>query len=243
MDGRRIKALLLDLDDTLLINDMEAFIPHYFRALYAYFEPLCPPGIFIEALQAGTRAMFRNEGNNGTNEAVFERVFYSYAELDPEVLGPRFERFYREEFDKLGVHTAPDPCARSLVALAFAQGYQVAIATQPLFPRVAIEARLRWAGVGVDEFAYDFISSYEEMMACKPHPRFFQTILDALGRQPEECLMVGDSPTADMAAGQFGLRTFWVNRQGLRPPAGMHCDAQGELSDLITLLKGKFDAL
>ena len=41
-------------------------------------------------------------------------------------------------------------CARRLQA----DGLQVAIATQPMFPRAAILARLRWADVPFDEFPY-----------------------------------------------------------------------------------------
>ena len=244
MPKRGIRALLLDLDDTLLINDMEAFAPHYYRALLAHFEGACPPGLFVEALQAGMRAMFRNDGVGGTNEDVFAQVFFSKIDVPREELLPRFERFYAQAFDGLSVHTEADPEARRLVTRAAANGYQLAIATQPVFPRQAILARLRWARVPADEFAYDFISSYERLAACKPHPLFFQTIMDALGREPEECLMVGDSPSADMPARRLGLRTFWVNRTGSRAPFRMRCSAKGSLGDLVSLIEsGKIDAL
>ena len=244
MPERGIRTLLLDLDDTLLINDMETFTPHYYRALLAYFQGACPPGLFIEALQAGTRAMFRNDAATGTNEAVFAQVFFSKIDVPKEELSSRFERFYAEAFDALSVHTEADPDARRLVTRALNDGYQLAIATQPVFPRQAILARLRWARVPAEEFAYDFISSYERLGACKPHPLYFQTILDALGRKPEECLMVGDSPGADMPAYRLGMRTFWVNRAGVNPPFGMRCSAQGTLGDLLALIEtGGIDAL
>ena len=131
---------------------------------------------------------------------------------------PLFDDFYRREFETLESLTVPDPDARTLVELLFARGYQVAIATQPVFPREAILARLRWAGVGADEFAYSVITSYEDMRACKPHRRYFADLLEQLSRRPAECLMVGDTLEVDIPREDMGLKTFWVNRTASQPP-------------------------
>jgi len=239
-----MKALLLDLDDTLLINDMDAFGQHYIKALLAKVRKVCPPQPFLEALEVATRAMLYNDGTNGTNAEVFRQEFFPRIGRSPEELMPLFEEFYAQDFETLRRYTAVDPDARPLVELAFERGYQVAIATQPVFPLAATLARLRWAGVGAEEFPYDFIASYETMSACKPHPHFFATILERLGRAPGECLMVGDSLDADMAAGKWGLKTFWVCRRRESGPAAAPCDLQGSLRDLITLIEtGGIDEL
>ena len=234
-----IKALLLDLDDTLLVNDIEVFLPHYYRALLGKMGSLCPPTIFLDALKAGTRAMWENDGTNGTNAEAFAAEFFfrlqsSRVPCDRGQIEERFRAFYAEEFEELREYTAVDPSSRELLELAFERGCQVAIVTQPIFPREAILARLRWANVGTDAFDYDFISSYEELRACKPHAHFFQSVLQHLGRSPDECLMVGDSP-ADMGAAQFGLRTFWVDRG--RSSSRPDSDARGSLADLIKLIR------
>jgi len=230
-----MKALLLDLDDTLLINDMDLFGQHYFKALLAKMRKACPPQLFMESLEAGMRAMFYNDGTNGTNAEVFRQEFFPRIGRSPEELMPLFDDFYAKDFEALRQHTTVIPEARVLVDLAFRRGYQVAIATQPMFPLSAILARLRWANVSADEFHYHFITSYETMSACKPHPHYFTTVLERLGRKPEECLMVGDSADADMAAGKLGIKTFWVRRGRGAAPSAVACDAQGSLRDLITL--------
>ncbi len=239
-----IQALLLDLDDTLLINDMDRFAPHYFQALVAKVRRLCAPKAFLKALDAGTRAMWYNNGTDGTNAQVFSREFFSRLRCKPEQLMPLLEDFYAHDFDALRQYTAVDPDARVLLSLARQRGYRLAVATQPIFPLVAIQARLRWAGVGADEFPYDYIASYETMSACKPHPRYFGTILQTLGLEPQECMMVGDSPEADLAAGRQGFKTFWVDRGRIEKPATVPCDAQGALRELITLIEtGRIDEL
>jgi HAD superfamily hydrolase (TIGR01549 family) len=237
-----IHALLLDLDDTLLLNDMELFAPHYFRALLAKVGPLCAPTAFSEAMNAGVRAMMANDGRVSNAEA-FAETFFPRLDCARETLLPVLDAFYAHEFEALRIHTQPDPQARPLVELAFRRGYRVAIATQPMFPRTAIQARLRWANVGAEAFPYAFITSYEVMGACKPHPHYFATLIERLGCAPEECLMVGDSVESDMPARTLGLHTFWVNRRNQTPQPGL-ADAQGSLGDLIHLIEsGGIDAL
>jgi HAD superfamily hydrolase (TIGR01509 family) len=247
--NRPIGALLFDLDDTLLINDVEPFLAYYYRALLTKMSDVCPPTIFLDALNAGTRAMFHNNGGNASNAEVFEKEFFlklrtgGGARCSRQEISALFDDFYQNEFEALRQYTAVDPQARRAVEWAFERGYQVAVITQPIFPRVAILSRLRWAEVSAEEFGYHFISSYEMLNACKPHPRFFFSVLQHLGREPDECLVVGDSQ-ADMAAGELGIKTFWVDRGRTPGAAGMVRDAEGNLADLIELVRtGGIDAL
>ena len=244
MTGGGIKALLLDLDGTLLINDMRVFGRHYSELLLEKFRHVCPGRLFLESLQIATYAMAHNDGTDRTNAEVFWAEFLPRVGCEPEELMPLFEEFYARDFETLRKHTTRDPDARVLVDLAFGRGYQVAIATQPMFPLAANLARLRWAGVSADDYPYDYVASYESMKACKPHPHYFAELLGRLDRAAEECLMVGDSLEADMPAGQSGLKTFWVNRGRTGEPPASCCDAWGGLGDLIELVRqGRIDAL
>ena len=232
-----VKALLLDLDDTLLINDMDVFSSRYFELLVECIQDICPRDRFLAAPMTGTRAMFANDGAQGSNADLFYSEFLPLVGDCADELLPALDAFYAHDFGSLRKWTAVDPDARVLVETAFQHGFQVAIATQPLFPREAVLARLRWAGVSADTFCYDYVACFEEMDACKPQERYFRTICQHLGRQPHECLMVGDSVEADMGAEKHGLRTFWVMRH---PPEGrvrVKCNAKGSLRDLINLIE------
>lgn len=232
----RIKAVLLDLDDTLLINDMESFSPPYFRALLAKVQGVCRPGTFVEALNTGIRAMVSNDGRGPTNAEVFAREFYPRVGCPRDDIEPLLDDFYQNDFEALAYLTAPDPAARELVTLLQQSGIKIAVATQPIFPASAILARLRWADVSAAEFDYELITSYEVMSACKPRRAFFESVLRRMGCRADESLMVGDSIEMDMPAGRMGLRTFWVDRGRSRPSEPVACDAQGSLYDLIALL-------
>jgi FMN phosphatase YigB (HAD superfamily) len=228
-----IQALLFDLDGTLLSSSMETFLPPYFEALVAKVAHLVPPQRFIEQIMHSTRVMMANTDPTRTNAQVFASDFFPAIGLPRETLMPIFEDFYAHEYGGLRVHTRPKPQARPVVESAFAAGYQVAIATQPVFPLAAVQQRLEWADVG--DFDYALITSYEKMHSCKPHSVYYEEICAFLGRQPAECLMVGDSLDQDIEpAGRVGLRTFWVTEN---PDPAVLADWQGSLTDLQRLIE------
>ena len=235
----RPRAILFDLDDTLLINDMDQFLSAYFKLLGEYAADRFDPRLLIQHLLAATEAMLHNTDPAVTNERAFWNEFSRLTGFDPVEMIPFFHRFYETRFDGIRPLTRPRPEARSLVEWAFAQGYQVAIATNPMFPLVAVERRLDWAGLGVDRFDYDLITTYENMHATKPHPAYYAEILDLLGREPDEALMVGDDWERDIApAASLGLETYWVvDPASERPDRELFDGGIGPLGELRSWLR------
>ena len=204
-----IKTVLFDLDDTLLDNAMETFLPRYLEALTPRMAHLIPPGRFMEQLLSSTRAMAGNTDPTRTNRQVFTEDFFPKVGHPLEVLMPVFDDFYAHDFGRLRIYTRAKPEARAIMKEVFAQGYTVVIATNPVFPLTAIEQRLEWAGVR--DFDYALITSYENMHASKPHLAYYREILGKIGCRADECLMVGNSFEEDIApATKLGIRAFWV---------------------------------
>ena len=229
-----LKAILFDLDDTLLGNSMDTFVPAYFQALTRYMARLIPPERLVAELLRCTKAMEANDGTGPTNEECFATAFFPALGHDPDKLEPIFERFYAREFPKLRALTRTLPQARPLVEWAFERGLQVVIATNPLFPRSPVEQRLEWAGVPVTEFDYALVTTYENMHATKAHPAYYSEILARLDRQPGECLMVGDDWGRDIApAASVGIPVYWIAGQSDAPPTDdPPLVGQGTLADL-----------
>jgi len=219
MKSPALKALLLDLDDTLIDNAMDTFIPAYFRALETFVAGVVDPKRFIDQLLQATRAMDRNDGLGQTNEEVFASAFYPALRVPREELEPLLGRFYAEAFPRLEPLTRPRSAAPKVIEWAKGRGLQVAIATNPLFPRTAIEQRMAWGGVGVDRFDYELVTCYENSHATKSSPAYFREIVELLGRRPGECLMVGDNWAWDVVcAGEAGVPAFWISPDGASPP-------------------------
>ena len=233
------KALFLDLDDTLLSNSMDTFIPAYFQALTQHVKHLIPPDRLISALMDGIQAMEANDGQGLTNEEAFASVFYCELGQEPEMIKPVLLQFYAEVFPKLQPLTRPVSAARQLVKWAFDQDLQVVIATNALFPRIAIEQRLKWADVPVHEFDYALVTAYEDMHALKPHPAYYREILTKVNRKAEECLMVGDDWERDIVpAASVGISVFLSGENpACAEEEGVKLWGQGSLQELWHLLK------
>jgi HAD superfamily hydrolase (TIGR01549 family) len=207
----QIKAILLDLDDTLLGNDINGFVNNYLPLLASYVSPHIDPRIFVDELMNGTQAMIDNTNPALTNAEVFWSVFYQRTGLDRAAFEPTVDEFYRKEFGKLRPLTRRIPEATKVIEFCIDQGFRVVIATNPLFPLTAIEQRLDWAGLPVTSYCYDLVTSYENMHASKPRSQYYNEILSKVGATPEYSMMVGDDWSNDIeGASQAGLHSFWI---------------------------------
>ncbi len=209
MSAGRTRAILLDLDDTLLTNNMDSFVPRYLSLLSKYAAAHLEPSLLIQHLLAATDAMARNTDPTVTNEDAFWAEFSRLTGFDYHEMTPFFTRFYQTRFDEIQSLTRSRPEARPIVEWAFQHGYAVVIATNPMFPRVAVDRRLAWAGI--DDFDYDLVTSYEIMHFTKPHPNYYREILERLNCPPAEALMVGDDWERDiLPARQVSIQTYWI---------------------------------
>ncbi|MFZ5826906.1 MAG: HAD family hydrolase [Bacillota bacterium] len=232
-----LKTILFDLDGTLLPIDTESFVRQYMKALAAHAGHLIPPTVLVEEIMAATFEMIRNTDPALTNAQVFARHFFPKVGRDEAELMPVFDAFYREKFPALiSVCPGLPGLGRTVVQTAVDKGYEIALATNPLFPREAIEERMRW--IGVADMPWRLVTTYEEMHACKPQPAFYREVLERIGRQPEECLMVGNDVQEDGVAAKLGMSVFFVtdflmNRDGAPLPP----EHSGSLADFLRRLE------
>lgn len=228
-----VEAVLFDLDDTLLGNDVDTFVPHYFKLLGAYAVALLPAEELIQALLTCTRITIQNVDRSRTNYEVFWEAFTARTGLNTAVAEPFFARFYEEVFPQLQAVTVVRPSARPLVQTCLDAGLKVVVATNPLFPRAAIEQRLAWAGTPVTDFDFALVTTMENMHTTKPHSLYYAEILQRIGCAPDKALMVGDSWTNDITpAAALGMHTFWTPPSADPVPDANLLTGQGTLDDL-----------
>lgn len=209
-------TLLLDLDDTLLDTRMDAFIPAYFQALSAYLADRVEPEIMLKHLMAGTRCMLANQDPTRTLRQAFDSAFFEPLGVSRETLQPLIDRFYEERFPLLQGQTGgPRPGAAELVRWALDAGATVGIATNPLFPRRAIEHRLTWAGLPPQSTPFALISSYETFHFTKSTPAYYAEFVGRLGWPDGPVVMVGDDEQGDiLMARQAGLAAYSIHENG-----------------------------
>ncbi len=201
------KAILFDLDGTLIDVDLNQFIPGYLKLLANSVAHLIPPKKMVPAILKASEFINNNDGKI-PNEEVFSNVFFPVEGYEKDDIQPLFTKFYEEDFKELQKFTKKKPEARKVIQTAFNKNYKVVIATTPVLPLTAIEQRLDWAGIG--DFPYDLITSIENSCATKPNLLYYQLIFKFLNLSAKECIMVGDE-AKDMVCAKLGSQTFLVN--------------------------------
>ncbi len=231
-----IKAVLFDLDGTLLPMDQDTFIKAYLGGMAKKLAPHgYNPEEMIKAVYAGMKAMTTNDGSK-TNEVAFWNAFTSI--LGEEVRNdmPIFDDFYRNEFQDVKNICGFLPEAAQTVRKLKEMGYRVALATTPMFPSIATESRIRWAGLELDDF--EIFTTYENYHFCKPSLGYYKEVIEKLGVKAEECLMVGNDVGEDMVTEELGMKVFLmpadlINKVG----KDISQYPQGDFSDLLAYIE------
>lgn len=231
-----IEQILFDLDGTLLPMDQNVFTKAYFKLLA---KKLAPHGYnernLVDAIWAGTAAMVQNDGSC-TNEEAFWNSFAD--QLGEQVLldRPLFDEYYRVEFQQVAPVCGFTPEAKKTVSELKRRGYRIALATNPIFPAIATESRIRWAGLDPDDF--ELYTTYENTCYCKPNLNYYRDLQKRLGCPAERCLMVGNDVEEDMVAEAIGMQVFLlngciINRKG----RDVSRFAQGNFEELLCYLE------
>jgi FMN phosphatase YigB (HAD superfamily) len=212
-----IKAVLLDLDDTLLRTNTDQFVAQYIaqvcHLLLEHDPSLATAEIPIDkAITRATRALIGNLDPTLTNAEVFAHAMYDMLGLSISELRPLFEGYYRGTYGELAAGVAVVPAAAVLVKRLVDMGLIVVIATNPLFALEPIMLRLKWAGLDQPTIPYALVTHLDNMHFAKPHPQYYEEILARIGVEADEALMVGDSVQNDIVpAANTGMNTFWID--------------------------------
>lgn len=202
----KITTILFDLDGTLLPMNEEEFTKGYFGMLSRKLEPHgYRPEELVKSIWAGTKAMVMNDGSRLNMEVfweVFEGIYGDRVKEDMQY----FDDFYVNEFKNINKYCGYNEAAAEVIELAKKLGYRVVCATNPIFPSIATETRIRFAGLKPEDF--ELYTTYENSSHCKPNPDYYREILGKINCKPEECLMVGNDAREDMVATSLGMKGF-----------------------------------
>jgi phosphoglycolate phosphatase-like HAD superfamily hydrolase len=177
--------------------------------------------------------MLENKDPSLNLKDVFDQVFYPGIQSSYEELLAYTDQFYTTEFPKLRSLTNQIPDSRQIVEYALSNGLEVVIATNPLYPKSAVEQRLAWAELAVDQFDYTLITSYENSHFAKPNLEYYAEILAKLGRNPHDAVMIGNDISDDIdPARALGIATFHISADT------DSTSLSGTLSQALDWLKG-----
>ncbi len=203
-----LNTILFDLDGTLLPFIEKEFIHSYFERLTNCVVPLgYEKENFIKVLWAGTMDMIANTGEKSNRDAFWEK-FCALLGADAMQLETVIDEFYGNDFDRVREVLRESRDCAPLIRSLKDKGYTLVLATNPIFPTVAVHTRLGW--VGLQSEAFDHITTYENSCFAKPNPEYYRAILRQIHKQPEECVMLGNNPSDDGSAEQAGIKSILI---------------------------------
>lgn len=238
---KTIKTVLFDLDGTLLPMDRDAFEKLYLGSFLEFFGDYVDPKILTKAFMETSHAMIHNKEKTKVNKDRFFEKFGEYMDKASfDALNIAMGTYYDTHFDVVKSVTSVSQAMIDAVAYFKEKGYDVILATNPLFPRVATDKRIAWAGLKLDDFID--VTRFEENHFCKPQLEYFQEIIDDNDLDPTTCLMVGNDVEEDLIARHLGMKTALITDDLIyrNKDVAIECDWQGSRIEFLEKIKEVF---
>lgn len=205
-----LKYILFDLDGTLLPMDQDEFTRIYITALCKKMAKFgFEPKKLSSSIWKGVGYMIQNCSER-TNEELFWQSFEADYGSDARKYIPDFEEFYKNEFILAKDASSPNEFVPQMIQKLKDKGLKLVVATNPIFPEIATNRRILWAGLDKNDF--ELVTTYENSKSAKPNLKYYQDILNFIHAKPEECLMVGNDVSDDMVARKLGIDVFLITK-------------------------------
>lgn len=223
----RIRAITLDLDDTLW--PIEPVMLRAEQRLDDWLKTHCPRAADTHPIHAMRELRERIAEQNptlGHDFSALRRMSLREALIPHGYDDEHIEGAYQEFYAARNEVECYDDALPALAKLA------------ERFPLVSLtNGNADLERIGLSHFFQFSISSREFGMG-KPAPEIFLAACDRLGVAPGDVLHVGDDPHLDVAGAQAaGMRSAWINRRGetyaLAKEPDFHVQSLGELARML----------
>jgi HAD superfamily hydrolase (TIGR01509 family) len=212
-----IKAILLDLDNTLIVNPDDTFAKAYLGVAEPFFSQHLGIATPRELLLGIVQTLSQPRSGEISNIQHIYNQFQHYTHAPLAHIQATLEAFFQEIYPQLATLVAPIPYAHECLTALQDDGYAVVIATNPLYMKTAIIQRMVWGQLPLENYA--LVTHAENMHFAKPDPAYYAEIVARVGIEPDEALIIGDNPINDIQAAQaVGLNTFHVTDTRSRQP-------------------------
>lgn len=206
-----IKSVFLDLDNTLLHNPDRAFTIEYLRRIDYYFQEKLDAFQISKSVRASIPQIQTSLDFHKSNHSILLDICTEQLNIAPDKINNTLNDFYLTDYTQLKPCTQAVSGAMDLIQDLLARDYSIIIATNPIYPKIAVETRLKWAGLADILDVCEFITHSENMHFAKPNTAYYGELLARVGVEPDEVLMVGDSLKNDILPAQtLGIHTYHV---------------------------------
>lgn len=241
-----IKAILFDLDDTLLDLNLSAFMAAYgmeqcrvLSRVTGRSLPQCTAALAKAYLAIDDQGRLDGMTNERLMWKTLDEALGTVSQ-NPSLRGALayLDAQGAQRFRNGLVQARPRKGNHEAIEAARCLGLTVALATNPCFTLEVDRLRLGWAELTEDDFAD--ITHLTNSTRNKPSARYYLEFISRLGLQPEECLMVGNDIRRDFCKPDIGMVTAYVGHG--RPKRSIFRGDLASLADHLPQVVAALDA-
>jgi putative hydrolase of the HAD superfamily len=180
-----IKAVLFDLDDTLI-----DFVGFKRRAVFAAARAMVSAGLRADSKElAGRMLKFYYSYGIESDDAFTQFLEKEYGKAEPKFVAAAVNAYLKEKY----VNLKPFPGVEETLKKLKKCGLKLAVVSDG----VRLKAWMRLNAAGLDKY-FDTVVTYEDTGKKKPAKEPFLKACKKLKVKPKECLMVGDWAERDI---------------------------------------------
>lgn len=229
-----IKNILFDLDGTLINTAQDEFNQKYFESLILKFAKQgYDSQLLTTAVIEGLFVMLQNDGKK-TNEDVFWDNFENKTKIKKEIILPTFNDFHNNEYENLNTCIKAIDITGKAIDILRNKGYNLILSTNPLFPKIAIEKRMKWGNIDPNYFSY--ITTYENSSYCKPNINYYKQILENNNLNLEETFMFGNDLIEDLAIENLGITCYIITNNVVNIDNIKNCTRKGDYNEFLQFI-------
>lgn len=225
-----IKTLIFDLDGTLLPMDVNKFMSLYKSSLQSHFNSFDDSQILFDKVMYTLGHMIKDQ-SPVSNEDKFFRVFKTQITGNLDQYIAHFNTYYDSRFSDVKASLDISKEMIEAIEILKEKGYDLIIATNPIFPYKANLKRIEWAGLDFNDF--DYISSLEKNTYCKPNISFYKQVLSSNKLKSDEVLMVGNDVQEDLSIASLGVSTYLIKDHIINREEKYETDYEGYYKDFL----------
>lgn len=210
MKNKKYKNIIFDYDGTLVMGSADDFFKTFFREVVIKYVKWFGdnPEPFKEAFLKAIEAMTNNTTDK-TNETVFYNTMAELTGINIQKIKDFFVDFYDNEFKNTHEAYDPIPLMGEVLDYLHDKGYNIILATDPMFPRNAVDFKL--SDCNINPRYFSLITTNQNCTRTKISPDFYNEILKKVNINPAESLMVGNHADKDGNAEKAGIDTILLS--------------------------------
>ena len=242
-----LKAVLFDMDDTLLDINLNAFLYKLCRNESQLLSEISRKNSFAVLAHYTASLLATAEGKRTDtmlNQDFFIQDFKKRTGIpldDPIIAEPilYYEKNILPQAHIAPINAKPRPGVFEALDTVLSHGYRIALFTNPVFNKTVCRVRMKWAGI--EDYPFERITVRENSTRCKPNKKYYSENLTAMGLKPEEVLMVGNDPKRDFMEPESNLQTAYVGigEDSRATWCGDMCSFAKEFNQIVDLFEKK----